>query len=69
MSMVMKPIVQLDEDAVRSLRSLVQSTVICLQRLQADMEKDLQLVGYSKSLAEQASDLLAKIAKTDVAEE
>jgi hypothetical protein len=59
--MVTPKIIEVDYESLRILRSLVNSAQVCLDGLEARLQKELEVIGVVRALTEKASRSLAEI--------
>lgn len=59
--MVPPKVLEVDLESLRILRSLVNSSQVCIDGLEARLKKELEVVGVVRALMEKASRSLAEI--------
>lgn len=59
--MVPRKLIEVDLEALRILRSLVNSAQVCVDGLETRLKKELEVIGVVRALTEKASRSLAEI--------
>lgn len=54
-------VIEVDVESLRTVRSLVNSTQVCLDGLESRMKKELEVISVAKTLSEKASRSLEEI--------
>ena len=59
----MKPVklIQVDQEELRNLKSLVSGAQVCLDGLDSRMKKEIEVIGAARAMAEKATSLINEL--------
>jgi len=59
----MKPVklIQVDQEELRNLKTLVSCSQVCLDGLDARMKKEIEVIGAARAMAEKATSLISEL--------